>query len=53
MRGRIGNKHYRKIKYGVVIKGKGIQECRKLSLRKYRLVGMNKQMKRKALNSNK
>jgi hypothetical protein len=42
MRGRIGNKHYKKIKYGDVIKGKGVQECRKLRLRKYRLEGMNK-----------
>jgi hypothetical protein len=42
MRGRIGNKHYGKTKYGDVIKGKEVQECRKLRLRKYRLEGMNK-----------
>ena len=53
MRGRIGNKHYMKAKYGDVIKGKEVQECRKLRLRKYRLEGMNKQKKRERMTSNK
>jgi hypothetical protein len=37
MRGRIGNKHYRKIKYRDVIKGKGVQECPKTYIEKIQI----------------